>query len=294
MLAACVTGFLLLAGCGSDATPSKTTDDGGAITSAAEDDVELACRRDDGPTLGADDNQLSASMTRVPSDMTPFRCLRLLNAADVSSAGHDVRIVNVMHDGSNTPASSKQLHIPLHEIKTKAFLRDRSLAIVSDGKRFAALEKECQDIKASGIEDVIAVLPELVQLSAGSDGLSLSVEKMSPLEFIAERAYGHWQFVNLSSDEDLRSPLFLSLDTTDRNNINMKQQASRAGLERTLIVTDGDDLPDADFLTGLSGYRGQVFVLDGGLLGLRRYQSEATAMVRALARPRINERGCAG
>lgn len=294
MLAACATGFLLLAGCGSDAQPSATTHDGGAVSMAAEDDVDLACRRDDGQALGADDGQLSPSMTRVPGDMTPFRCLRLLSAADLSSAGHEIRIVNVMHDGFNTPASSKQLHISLHEIKTKAFLRDRPLAIVSDGKRFAALEKECQDIKASGIEDVIAVLPDSVQLAAGSDGLSLTVEKMSPLEFIAERAYGHWQFVNLSSDEDLRSPLFLSLDKTDGNKIRMKQQVSRTGLERTLIVTDGDDLPNVDVLEGLSEYRGQVFVLDGGLSGLQRYQAEATAMVRALARPRINERGCAG
>jgi len=233
-------------------------------------------------------------MTRVPSDMTPFRCLRFLNAADISSADVDVRIVNVTRDDSTTLVAGKQLHIPLHEIKTKAFLRDRSLAIVSDGKRFAALEKECQDIKASGIEDVIAVLPDAVQVTAGLDDLSLAVEKMSPQQFIAERAYGHWQFVNLSSEEKLNSPLFLSLGATDRNKIKMKQQASRSGLERTLIIMDDDDLPDADVLSGISEYRGQVFVLDGGLSGLQHYQSAATAMARALARPRIGERGCAG
>jgi len=297
LVATLVTSTLLLTGCGNEPPSSVEAEtdaaEGADSHVAAEDSVDLACRRDDdGQSINSFEVQSSSSMTQVVT--TPFRCLRLLSVADISSAGNDVRIVDIGREAADGPAAGRQLRIPLHEIKTKAFLRGKSLAIVSDGTQFAAIEKECNDIKASGIGDVIALLPELAKPLGESDDLLPYVARLTPPEFIAERAYGNWHFINLSSDETLRSPLFIRTGQTNGNPLEAKQHGTGSGLERTLIIVDGDNLPAANVLSRIPRNRGQMFLLDGGLSGLERFQAEAIAMARALAQPRINERGCAG
>ena len=75
-------------------------------------------------------------------------------------------IVDTRRDGADG-----RLKIPLYEIKDKTFLHNKALEIVSDGRHFAALEKECNDIKRSGVTDVFAILPPRQDLTGGDEHL---------------------------------------------------------------------------------------------------------------------------
>jgi hypothetical protein len=289
---ACVISFLILAGCGED-TQSVSNDRGDTEissppASAATDD--MVCQRDDGiQGLLAADARQPAVASQTVIEKTPFRCLRLLSAADISSADNKLLSVNIAQNGSD---ATGQLQIPLHEIKTKAFLRDRSIAIFSSGRQFAAIEKECTDIRASGIDDVIAVLPPAAQLTADNGEHVMKAPRMTAPEFIAERAYGVWHFINLTDQETLESPLFVDTNEPGLSIAGKPGSGSNTGLVRTLVVFDGDVPAEDRKLPGGLSFAGQTFVLQGGLAGLQRYEAEATAMALALARPRINERGC--
>ncbi len=291
--AGCVMSVLIFTGC-ADEVPSASSPDGNeSISSLPVEADGLVCQRDDGaqsiPDIGG---QIYSPLASAASKKTLFRCLRFLSATDISRIDHDMQLVNIGLDNADAALTTGQLRIPLHEIKTKAFLRDRSIAIISNGRQFAALEKECTDIRASGIDDVIAVLPTAAQLTADRDGQLMNAPKMKPQEFISERAYGVWHFVNLTDQESLESPLFV--DTNEPRVVARKITArgSTTGLVRTLVVFDSDAPSVTRKGPRASPIEGQTFVLEGGLAGLQRYEVEATAMALALARPRINERGC--
>lgn len=255
----------------------------------SEDPVELACRREDDiqqSLLAAE--HLAETLKSPESGVTPFRCLRFSDEAAVTSDYAGTSVVNISGEPARASTSSRELRVPLHEIKTKAFLNGRSLVVISDGRQYAALEKECNAIKAAGVSEVIALLPE----HAASVGGEVVTPKLTPREFLAERSYGAWHIVNLTSDD---LPALLAMADNRRDGrIRATGDEGGTGLERTLIVLDGAQTGEVKKSDNSGEYRGQVFVLDGGLDGLRKFQNEATAMARALARPRINERGCAG
>ena len=289
-----IAALLILSGCDAD-TPSAAAlgdDIGAASPEVPANADDLVCRQDDsGQVLIETASEQLFSATDARIEKRPFRCLRLLGAADVSSSNNKLHVVNIASDGLESPG---QLHIPLHEIKTKGFLRDRSLAILSDGKQFAALEKECSDIKASGVADVIALLPTNPQPTAARNEQHTNVPHITPREFVAERAFGVWHFVDLTSGGGLESPLFRAAAAPNALTRAVKRNGSGTGLERTLVISDNGSLPSGADLSAIEAGRGQAFVLEGGMQGFSRFQAEAIAMARAQARPRINERGCAG
>ena len=217
-----------------------------------------------------------------------------MDSATLGDRNTSIQVVDIQGGHAQRNPGVASLRIPLHAIKTKAFLHGKSLAILSDGKRYAALEKECEAIKASGVDNVMALVPRTPDRSADIDHQVSNLPGMLPQEFIAERAFGVWKIVNLTSIEDLQSPLFQNVDNESAEAGHAAGEGNAVGLQRTLVVVDDSTRPGEDVLSGLQNRKGQTFLLNGGLAGLRRYEAEATAMARALSLPRISERGCAG
>ena len=252
---------------------------------------ELLCRREDADAGSADALNILLGSLPGAGEPTPFRCLRFL-AADDLGRDHDATIVDIRAENPDDAAAyGRRLRMPLHEIKTKGFLRDRRVAILSDGTRYAALEEECPDIKASGVAGVFAILAGRQEAPPNAQPSSLVAATMTPQEFIAERRYGIWHIVDFSR-EGRGEPLLLQSEGTTAQHENSAERGSAVRLERTLVVFDDKTSIDLDEVT--EGHRlvGQVFVLEDGLAGLKRYRSEAAAMAVALAGPRIDERGC--
>ena len=226
-------------------------------------------------------------------DYTPFRCLRFIDAVDVEAAGAEFQVVDIRKQSGHGDSRFDGLRIPLFEIKAKSFLRQRQVAILSDGRRYAALEKECDAIKAIGVRDVYAVLqPAMPVRRQGAD--IVAYRAMLPKDFVAERRFGVWTIVNLTSEESINEPVFQGSNMRPYAGGESPGSGAGAGLQRTLIVTDSGAEPhDAERADRYAG-SGQVFVLQGGLQQLRQFRVESTAMALALAQPRISERGCSG
>lgn len=284
---------LAFAGCDGSEVADRSPDEAiGADADAilADEQGALACERSDTPDdFSGQPAQLSLPSMSAEVTTTPFRCLRFVSAKEARLREEPMNIVDIRRNGADG-----SLQIPLHEIKTKAFLRSRPLAIVSDGKHFGALEKECGDIKASGVPEVVAILPSVSDRADSETRFAEELPTMLPQEFVAERPFGRWQIVDLTSTGDLRSPLFRNMQSPKTLVDDLRERAPVVGLERTLVVSDDGRLPDtADFRSARAG-TGQLFILEGGMKGFARFQADATAMARALERPRIGERGCNG
>lgn len=217
--------------------------------------------------------------------MAPFRCLRLLSA-EARRDEEGMTFVDIGNGQQVATPVRRNLRMPLHEIKTKTFLRGGRVGLVSDGKRFAAMEKECENITASGVRDVAAVL-------AVDAELQTQLETIAPHEFIVERRYGRWHIVNKTSEQPLAEP-YLNADAPASVGDTSRRGSASAGLERTLIVYDDAIGIDNALVVRNDSVHGQAFVLEGGIAGFRRYRMEASAMAIARAGPRINERGCGG
>ena len=288
---------MAVAGCGNE-TPTYSAPSVDAVANPLSNESEsdaVACRKEDYADEGYDFNaQFLAQHDLAAKTNTPFRCLRLVESMESSRSERDHLFVNIGDNSSEAGDAKGELRIRLHEIKTKAFLHDRRIAILSNGKQFAALEKECGDIKASGVADIVAILPTH-SVPAGDRNVTISdLPRISPREFITERSFGVWRVVNLTGG-DLESPLFLGMASTlPGEAVDYGQRRAGASLVRTLIVAEGNNPAAAVASLKLQANGGLTFVLDGGLSSLHRFQVEATAMARARAGPRINERGCAG
>jgi len=284
---------LAFAGCdGSEVADRSPEKDNGAdaVLADVDDQGALACERSD--TAGdfpGEPARLSLAPMSAEVTTTPFRCLRFVSAEEAQLSEEPMNTVDIRKVGADG-----QLQIPLHEIKTKAFLRNKPLAVVSDGKNFAALEKECNDIKASGVPEVVAVLPQVQDKSVGNRRFAEELPTIRPQEFVAERPFGRWHIVDLTSTGGLESPLFKNLESSKTLVDDMKLRGPVAGLARTLVVSDDGRMPDSPILGAMRASLGQVFLLEGGMKGFARFQADATAMARALERPRISERGCNG
>ena len=271
--ATCFVIGALLTGC-SDSPERAAQQDSNETNSLAEPTAEpLECRPDDAAAISL------VEFSPSSGDRVPFRCLRFTDSAAVTANSREYRVIDI--DGDRAGGSTGVLQIPLHEIKTKGFLRGRKLAVASDGTRFGAIERECEAIKAAGVEQVLALV-------SAAD----MPRRISARDFVAERSYGVWQFVNRTSLDELDSPL---LTTGNSPTVDLSRDLSKKnhGLVRTLVIFDSSDHESLSALPSVDD-NNPVFVLDGGLVGLRQFEAEATAMAKALARPRIGERGCAG
>ena len=278
--------FVLSVCCGVSACESPVSgeiaDDSQALALQTESEgaSDLSCSAEDfsDETIDIPTGSLFSTAERS----TPIRCLRFLTDESLTADG-SIRIVDVRHDAVDVKSS--ELAIPLYEIRTKSFLRGQRIAIRSNGKRFAEIEKACGEIKASGVADVFAVLPENQNSTNNELGAPDSITAIKPREFIAERGIGVWYVAGLSIDEFQREPAFSGLKTGLPP--APRDTDAAPGLSRVLLVERRQEI---DQSLNFKGSR--VFRLEGGLQALQDYVSKSEAMLAAKQNPRLGQRGC--
>ena len=279
-VAMCCAVAALLMGCG-DAAQERMTEGQSSPEQAdavyGETSTQFECRP------GDDDPSSHPAFSPLAVTRLAFHCLQFANAEGFSTGKEDYFVIDIEPGNGDGGTSGGMLRIPLHEIKTKAFLDGRSIAIVSNGKRFGALERECAAIREVGVQDVVALLDTR---DMAEEGVAISVR-----EFVAERPYGIWRIENRTTEPDLKSPVLVNKAGVEPVLVDQQQRDGSNALVRTLVVVD----PENEKTWNISGnvrVAGYVFVLEGGLQGLRQFEAQAIAMARAQARPRIGERGC--
>ncbi|MGE5838522.1 MAG: rhodanese-like domain-containing protein [Deltaproteobacteria bacterium] len=104
------------------------------------------------------------------------------------------------------------IHIALYSLKTKAFLRNKPLVLVSEGYSDAALELTCRSMRDAGFTRAFILdggLRSWTQKKGPVEGDALSVHQVSrvqPKHFVAQKDLRAWLVVAVSEDDVLSSP----------------------------------------------------------------------------------------
>jgi rhodanese-related sulfurtransferase len=96
------------------------------------------------------------------------------------------------------------IHIPLHALKTKTFLRDKSLVLVSEGYPNVSLEQTCKALRDAGFTRVSILnggLRSWIQKKGPVEGdafASREVTRVPPKDFFAQKESPDWLVVIVS------------------------------------------------------------------------------------------------
>ena len=164
------------------------------------------------------------------------------------------------------------LQIPLYAVKTKDFLRGRSVVLVDDGHGSSALEEECGKLRAMGFSDVrilyggLNAWRQLGGILEGNAGRVLDRVPPSALHEIADSA--DWLMVDAGGGAD-HAPdgcEAIAFDATKKDAFVDALNAAvgdRPDVACVLIATENGDLYDA--LKEAAGkINAFVFYLEGG------------------------------
>jgi rhodanese-related sulfurtransferase len=195
------------------------------------------------------------------------------------------------------------LNIPPQFVKTKAFLKSQSFALVNEGRSSASLEQLCTDLRAAGYRQAAVVRGginawRMARGTVEGDLLAQrSLVRMRPSEYAIERAYPDWLVVNLSnaSKDDasafLPGAVGLSAKGGDKKFVaalkSTVTKRTRKGMELKVLIVDSDGADYEKLEPSLQGaLANQVYFLDGGLTGYRKFWTEQSAIWAAAERPR--------
>lgn len=104
----------------------------------------------------------------------------------------------------NIPGS---INIPLFAIRTKAFLKTKSLILVNEGYNYSQLEQECERLRKSGFKVWLlnGGLYFWIQKGAPVKGDAFAqkeLNKIPPRIFFAEKDYENWIVIDVSFSND--------------------------------------------------------------------------------------------
>lgn len=199
-----------------------------------------------------------------------------LSLVDVRSAGDFAQV--------HIPGS---LNIPLHQVKTKAFLKKAPFVLIDQGYRIRTISLECRGLRRNGFQATILDGGLAAWQAAGHslDGdvfVAAKLSQVRPRDVFGEGQRNDQVLLDVSTDateETMRLfPLRVALEKWDRLPQTMATFADAK--KRTWLVLDqtGSDPRVVERLHAL-GLR-QVFYLQGGVMGYRQYlarQQAATA-----------------
>jgi rhodanese-related sulfurtransferase len=176
------------------------------------------------------------------------------------------------------------IHVSLHFLKTKTFLKGKDLVLVGDGREWLPLESACRDLKANGFR--VSILAEGVSgwLAAGGkvsgDAATLLGEKIvTPSVFMQEKDLEGRLMVYMGREATADLPILLPgcvvIDVEGQPEKAAawmkKEMAARTCILPPLVLNaTGKRYAQAD-----AGFRshgvGNVLFVEGGLAGYRTF-----------------------
>ena len=194
------------------------------------------------------------------------------------------------------------LNMPLTFVKTKPFLKNRPFALVNEGRDSAQLEAACQELRAQGFARATVLqggLSAWRRAKGALDGDALAqreLTRMHHAEFADEGNYADWVVVSIASappkDVQALFPQAVSVPATDEADKlvaavkSAVARRTRKGAEPKVLVVDDDgtryDRIEAAMTAALAQ---NVFFLDGGVNGYRKFWSEQATIWAAAAKP---------
>ena len=186
------------------------------------------------------------------------------------------------------------LNIPLHAVKTKAFLRPESIVLVDQGHVTGLLEAGCAELKRAGFLSVAVLQGGLRAWSAGRGPLEGEVsqanglDRLMPVELFAERTGSDWLVLSFSNDPKALPRCWLpprveQVTGTGAPAVRAIQAVVARARQatpalRVLVASDtGTDYAALSALLAKAGVRDALY-LESGLAGYREHVSSQLAI----------------
>ena len=194
------------------------------------------------------------------------------------------------------------LNIPLHTVKTKAFLKSQAFLLVNESHTSGDLETACTNLKREGYNKVGVLQGGLFLWHARGgilDGDTVAARRLStirPAELVQELPLKDWLIIDVSNRKNpamkKHFPGAISIPWTrdHKNDKALLATMNSAGTRRILVVDE-----TSDTYAGIEGQVGaqrkDTIYLEGGLLEYLKYQREQIAMWKKRDEP-AKRKGC--
>lgn len=190
------------------------------------------------------------------------------------------------------------LNIPLHALKTKAFLKNKNIILINDGSNSIGLNQVCHELRHSGIQVQVVTggLTSWLKLSHtnSNDTLALAeLDQMSPELFYYELLLSDNLLVSLTESSSGLDPLFKYKTHTiySQQNIHsvvtqLKSLLRKKPMTQRLFLYDqnGSLSPKLKELLK-EQLREPVFYLKGGAVAYHKFRQKQLAMLKRLKYP---------
>lgn len=233
-------------------------------------------------------------------------CLVPLSSIDKLRGQKDFSFVDV-----RSPAAYDHYHItgsiniPLHQVRTKEFLKKLSVVMVNDGRSTGDLEKTCIELKQAGFNRVSVLEGGLYAWRANKRTLEgdpiaqTKLNRMSADELIEERTKPNLYVIDISTQgkhKDLNAwlpakiisvPMKSTSDSIARvASIVLKQRKINPRSRPLLIADDNTTYELIDAKSKKSSVTNDILRLDGGINGYREIVKRQLALWSEQNKPR--------
>ncbi len=190
----------------------------------------------------------------------------------------------------NIPGS---INIPLFAIRTKAFLKTKSLILINEGYNYSQLERECERLRKSGFKVWLlnGGLYFWIQKGAPVKGdvfAQKELNKIPPRIFFAEKNYENWIVIDVSSTNDPKAsslfPQSISIPYIDEKKFilafenTLKKHKDNSFISILICDEKGKQYPKVESIVKEIDAK-NVFFLKGGIEAYRNF-IEQQALIR--------------
>jgi len=148
----------------------------------------------------------------------------------------------------------RAVHVPLHQLKYKSYLKKKSLVLVGSGKQYKTLEQTFSDLQEEGFEDIsildggIRAWFETMGLVDGKKSEARRLNLLSVKDFITEAQHGPWLIIDVDENKEFTHKvngevLHIPLNTSFKKNL-LKQldQKEINPMTRMLFVSNNRNI----------------------------------------------------
>lgn len=256
--------------------------------------------------------EASATPTRLPEGKLekhhPAFALSVASLLQQSDEKQDFLLVDVRKKSDFEKLSIPgSINIPLFAVKTKTFLKSKSLVLVDEGYHYRKLERECENLRKLGFK-VWHLNGGLYLWSRNGGSLKGDVfagkdlNRIPAPTFLEEKDYAHWVVIDISpADDSDNPPLFPGAVSLPYSNGSkrflrrFKEALATFGQNPslTVIIVDENEeqydrierlLEEADY---------SIFFLKGGLEGYQQFSKQQTVIRQAKDNSKKSVKRCA-
>ncbi len=199
------------------------------------------------------------------------------------------------------------IHLPLHAVKTKGFLKNRAVVLIAAGPGDSQVEQECERLRNAGflVSTLDGGLIAWQQRGAPIEGdlLALSeLNKISPRTYFEQRHYSNWMALNACESRKDEGSYFVPEAIALACPTNPKQFLAcfKAALGKNksdstrLVLIFNDEGKDYERMEKALQTAGtaNIYFLRGGLEGYQAYLEQQASLIRARGVPERTATKC--